>query len=68
MDSDGKKITYIQCQTCGEIYRLPQVIAIDELYVEANCPVCGNDTGLNLGNNQDDLYYFINENFDYRYY
>lgn len=68
MDSDGKRITYIQCQTCGEVYRIPQAIAVDKLYVEANCPTCGNNTGLNLGDEEEDLYYFYNPNFDYRYY
>ena len=69
MDSDGKKnITYIQCQTCGEIYKIPRIVAIDNLYVEENCPNCGIMTGLNLGSKKEDIYYFLNENFDYRYY
>ena len=68
MDSGGKKITYIQCQTCGEIYRIPWAIGIDELYAEANCPNCGITIGLNLGDKEEDLYLYWNENFDYRYY
>lgn len=69
MSSDGKKnITYIQCQTCGKIYKIPCTVQVDKLYVKANCPNCGVVTGLNLGGEKEDLYYFLNENLDYRYY
>ena len=66
---DGKKQgNWIQCQNCGEIYRAPYTIEISKLYVEAQCPVCENDVGLNLGMEKDDLYYFYNANMDNRYY
>lgn len=68
MDPGGKKITYLQCQTCGEIYKIPYQVADDRLYVEANCPNCGVVTSLNLGSEKEDLYYYLNENFDCRYY
>lgn len=68
MDSERKKITYIQCQTCGEIYKITRKVEIDKLYVAANCPNCGVTTGLNLGDKKEDLYFYLNENFDYRYY
>jgi len=68
VDSDGKKFTYIQCQTCGEVYKIAQTVEIDRLYVEANCPNCGVTTGLNLGDKKEDLYYYLNENLDWRYY
>ena len=63
-----KKVTYIQCQTCGEIYKISYSVRIDELYVQTHCPNCGLATGLNLGDKEEDLYFYLNENFDYRYY
>ena len=68
MDSERTKITYIQCQTCGEIYKVPYKVEIDKLYVNAECPNCDATTGLNLGDRQEDLYWYYNENFDSRYY
>ena len=69
MDSEGKrKITYIQCQTCGEIYKIPRKVEIDTLYVDTHCPNCGVTTGLNLGDKEEDLYFYYNANLDYRYY
>lgn len=69
MSTDGKKIkTFIQCQTCGRIYRIPQAIPIEKLYVLTNCPDCGVTTGLNLGDNKEDVYLYMNNNLDSRYY
>lgn len=68
MDSERKKITYIQCQTCGDIYSVKHKVAVDVLYVNAHCPNCGITTGLNLGDSKEDLYFYWNENFDRRYY
>ena len=38
MSSEREKITYIQCQTCGEIYKITRKVEIDKLYVVANLP------------------------------
>lgn len=66
---NGKKeFTYIQCQTCGEIYQIQRTVPIDKLYVVAECPVCGEVKGLNLGEDKEDIYYFYNTNLDYRHY
>jgi len=55
---------YIQCQTCGVIYITPHDIPIDETFVKANCPNCGITTGLNLGEDQEDIYLYMNPNMD----
>lgn len=66
---DGKRQgNWIQCQSCGEIYRIPYTIEVSKLYVETQCPVCKSDMGLNIGTKKDDLYYFYNTNLDNRYY
>ena len=60
---------YIQCQVCGKIFRIPQTVPSDKLYVNAYCPRCDNyTTGLNLGDKDVDKYYFYNVVLDERYY
>ena len=69
MCPNGKKeCTYIQCQTCGEIYQIRHEVPIDKLYVMCECPICGSLKGLNLGNDKEDIYYYYNTNLDDRYY
>lgn len=69
MSTDWKrKRCHIQCQTCGIIYTVQHKIPIEEMYIKGNCPNCGVTTGLNLGENEDDIYVFMNENLDPRYY
>ena len=68
MFTGGKKITYIQCQDCGEIYEVSYEVEIDKLYIIANCPNCGIAKGLNLGGNKEDKYYFYDVVMDGRYY
>ena len=69
MSTDGRnKTTWLQCQTCGEIYQIQREVPIEQLYVAAHCPNCGLAIGLNLGYQQEDLYYFYNVNLDRRHY
>lgn len=68
MDLKKKKCCHIQCQVCGMIYTAQRNIPFEEMYVKANCPNCGIVTGLNLGDNEDDVYVYMNENIDPRYY
>ena len=69
MDTNGSTNgTLIQCQECGKIYQIPDEIAIDKLYIYANCPHCGIAKGLNLGNNEDDVYDLYDVTWDMRYY
>ena len=63
-----KQITFLQCQECGVVYTFPHIVAIDKLYVQADCPNCGVTTALNLGNKEEDLYWYYNESVDSRYY
>lgn len=63
-----KNFTYIQCQTCGEIFRIPCAIPIDETFIAVICSECGVTTGLNLGCEEDDIYLYMNPNVDSRYF
>lgn len=68
MDSGRKKRTYVQCQTCGRIFQIPYTVEIDKLYIEAECSNCGESTGLNLGDQEEEIYNFYNVNVDPRFY
>ena len=63
-----RKCCHIQCQTCGIIYTIPHNIPIEEIYIKENCPNCGVVTGLNLGSDENDVYVYMCENVDPRYY
>ena len=68
MNTEREK-TWVQCQECGEVYQMPQTIDIDKLYIWAHCPICNHMTrGLNLGDNEDDVYYLYDVTLDERYY
>lgn len=69
MSAESKKnFTYIQCQTCGEVYRIPCLVPIDETFIATNCPECGVTTGLNLGCDEDEIYLYMNPNVDSRFF
>lgn len=68
MSTEWKRKYHIQCQTCGIIYTVQRNIPFEEMYVKTNCPNCGIVTGLNLGDNENDVYIYMNENVDPRYY
>ena len=68
MDLKKKKCCHIQCQVCGTIYTVQRNIPFEEMCVKANCPNCGVVTGLKLGDNENDVYVYMNENIDPRYY
>lgn len=60
---------YIQCQNCGEIFQIDQAVPIDKIYVQVYCHKCDDSVcGLNLGDNEDDKYYFYDMTLDPRYY
>ena len=63
-----RKSCHVQCQTCGMIYIVPRKIPVEEMFVKANCPNCGVTIGLNLGEDQDDVYLYMNINLDSRMY
>ena len=67
MSTDGKKKrTWIQCNECGHIYQIPHSVPIDKLYVATHCPNCESISGLNLGDDEDDIYLYMNPNIDNR--
>ena len=69
MSTDGKKKqTWIQCTECGRIYQISRQFPEDELYVVAYCTECECRIGLNLGCDENDVYYFYNNSMDPRYY
>lgn len=73
MDSKKCNEIFVQCQYCGNIYRIDQSdfddeVSIDELMIDAFCPKCGYTRALNCGDSEDDIYLYINESLDPRYY
>ena len=68
MGSDGKERTYVQCQYCGHIYQIAAKVSIEESIIESECPKCGDMTGLNLGDKEEDIYYFYDPTLDERYF
>lgn len=68
MDLKKKKCCHIQCQICGIIYTVQRNIPIEKMYVKVNCPNCGIVTGLNLGDNEDDVYVYYDNTKDPRFY
>lgn len=68
MSTEQKQNSWVQCQECGNIYQVPYQAPESEVFVIAYCSVCESRTGLNLGNNKDDIYLYMNPNVDDRYY
>lgn len=60
---------WIQCTLCGEMYYIEQEVPIDKLYVASYCPKCDEyGLGLNCGSDESDVYAYMSENYDPRYY
>ena len=68
MRSEEKEYTYIQCQNCGHLYTVDNKIPIFMSIINSKCPRCDKNVGLNCGNNKEDIYLYMNENLDWRYY
>lgn len=68
MGRDGKDRTYVQCQYCGHIYQIASKVSIEKSIIRCECPKCGDMTGLNLGDKEEDIYYFYDPTLDERYY
>ena len=66
----GKEITYVQCQCqcCGHIYQIADKISIEDSIIQSECPRCGDMVGLNLGDKEEDIYYFYNPCLDEKYF
>ena len=61
-------LTWVQCQSCGSIYKIARKLPTDALIVKAECPTCNGTTALNCGEEYDDIYLYYNPNLDSRYY
>lgn len=68
MEGRGKECTWIQCQSCGYIYRINKKVSIEKSIINSVCPECEYNIGLNCGDNKDDIYYFYDQTLDERYY
>ncbi len=66
MVSNERNGTWVQCQSCGELYFIDKIISTDELYIRSICPGCNCNVGLNCGNNIEDAYMFMDINIDPR--
>ena len=68
MKSKGKQSTFVQCQSCGNIYQIAGKVSIEKSIIHSVCPVCGENIGLNCGDKEEDIYLYMNPNLDGRYY
>lgn len=68
MKSKGKQSTFVQCQSCGNIYQTVDKVSIEKSIIQSVCPRCGENIGLNCGENEEDVYIYMNPNLDERYY
>ena len=68
MKSEGKQSTWVQCQSCGEIYQIADKVSIEKSIIQSVCPVCWKCVGLNCGDKEEDIYMYMNPNVDKRYY
>lgn len=63
-----KKYTWIQCATCGKIYRIPRSVNVEELYIAVYCQECESELAINLGDDISEIYEYYDVNLDSRYY
>lgn len=68
MNTEKRDSTWIQCQNCGNLYLIDKNIPIDVSIVRSECPRCGEYSGLNVGDNEEDYYLYMNPNVDERYF
>lgn len=68
MLTDGRKGSWVQCINCGKIHYIPQSTPIDELYIVTDCPCCGTEKHINLGDQKEDWYLYYDVTLDSRYY
>jgi predicted RNA-binding Zn-ribbon protein involved in translation (DUF1610 family) len=68
MKSKEKQSTWVQCQSCGNIYQIADKVSIEKSIIQSVCPRCGENIGLNCGDKEEDIYVYMNPNVDERYY
>ena len=61
--------TYVQCTQCGNVHYINDYIPFEKDYLKSFCPnCCEATTHLNLGQNEEDKYIYMDINLDSRYY
>lgn len=60
--------TFVQCCRCGKVHNVKRKYDEEALYIESTCPKCGHDKALNLGEDENDLYLYLDVNLCERYY
>lgn len=66
---NSNRKTYVQCTQCGKVYTLNKYIPFEIDYLKSFCPDCSKATKhLNLGQNEEDKYIYMDVNIDSRYY
>lgn len=60
--------SYVQCTQCGCIDKIKERLEEDVMYIDFECPVCGNTRGLNIGKDILDQYELYDVTLDSRYY
>ena len=69
MNARARPGTWVQCTHCGKIHHINIAVPIDELYVDYDCPRCGEYTkGLNCGSDKEDIVIYADPFLDERYY
>ena len=64
-DQDG---SYVQCLECGQVHRMKTKLSVEVFTTKIKCPYCNFNKGINCGDNIEDIYLYISENIDPRYY
>jgi hypothetical protein len=63
------KKMWLQCQSCGVLYKQEVECDIEDTYIQEECPKCRDETThLVCGTNEDELYWLYNVNVDPQYY
>ena len=68
MHTEKKNGTYVQCRFCGTVHQLEYKVPSDVLIVKAECPICKRNSQLNCGDSVDDIYLYMDNVLDERYY
>lgn len=66
--NENKEGNFVQCRSCGHIYKIEASLPIDALIVEVTCPKCEHDYALNLGDDENDIYLYYDHTKDVRWY
>lgn len=68
MEEKKRHCTFVQCQCCGKISKIPRKVSIEASIISSVCDECGYNKALNLGDKEEDIYIYMNPNVDSRYY